>query len=71
LETEYLAEHNKRFARVAAAPEDYHRRRPGRTELDEAFRLETGRTIGNAWVVRHEKRLFQVNKAAMRRPRAR
>jgi hypothetical protein len=28
LEAEYLAEHNKRFARVAAAKEDYHRRRP-------------------------------------------
>ena len=68
LETEYLAEHNKRFARAAAAQADYHRRRPSRTELDEAFRLETGRMIGNDWVVRHEKRLFQVKRQSRYAP---
>jgi transposase len=68
LETEYLSEHNKRFARAAAAQADYHRRRPSRTELDEAFRLETGRMIGNDWVVRHEKRLFQVKRQSRYAP---
>jgi len=68
LEREYLTEHNKRFARAAAAQADYHRRRPSRTELDEAFRLETGRTIGNDWVVRHDQRLFQVKRQSRYAP---
>ena len=62
LEKEYLPEHNRRFARVAAAPEDYHRAAPGKAELEEVFRLETERTLGNDWVVRYENRLFQVTR---------
>jgi transposase len=68
LEAEYLAEHNKRFARVAAAREDYHRRRPSRTELDDAFRLETGHTLGNDWVVRHGNRFYQVKRQSRYAP---
>src|SRR5580692_1817877 len=68
LEGEYLAEHNKRFARAAAAKEDYHRRRPSRTELDDAFRLETGHVIGNDWVVRHGNRFFQVKRQSRYAP---
>src|SRR5450755_2452396 len=68
LEAAYLAEHNQRFARVAAAKEDYHRRRPSQTELDEAFRLETGRTLGNDWVVRHGNRYFQVKRRSRYAP---
>ena len=56
LEKEYLLEHNGRFAVAAAEPEDYHRARPRKAELDEAFRRETERTIGQDWVVRHENR---------------
>jgi hypothetical protein len=62
LEEEYLMEHNRRFAVAAAEPEDYHRARPRKAELDEAFRLETERTIGQDWVVRHENRFFQVRR---------
>jgi len=29
-------------------------------ELEEVFHLETGRVIGNDWVVRHDNRYFQV-----------
>jgi len=68
LEAEYLAEHNKRFAREAASKEDYHRKRPSKKELDEVFRLETQRGIGNDWVVRHEKRLFQVTRESRYAP---
>ncbi|MGA2133146.1 MAG: hypothetical protein ABSH50_12695 [Bryobacteraceae bacterium] len=68
LEAEYLAEHNQRFARVAAAKQDYHRRRPSQTELDEAFRLETGRILGNDWVVRHGNRYFQVKRQSRYAP---
>ena len=60
LKREYLAEHNRRFAKAAAAREDYHCAKPSKSQLDEIFRLETERTLGNDWVVRHQGRLFQV-----------
>jgi Helix-turn-helix domain len=60
LEGEYLAEHNGRFGRAAARREDYHRRAPGRTELDRIFRVESERTISEDWVVRYENRFFQL-----------
>jgi transposase len=60
LEQEYLPEHNRRFARRAARPEDYHRRAPRATELERIFRLESERTIGEDWVVRYANRYFQL-----------
>ena len=60
LEAEYLAEHNRRFARPPARPEDYHRRAPNAAELDRIFCLESERVIGKDWVVRYENRFFQV-----------
>lgn len=60
LEERYLAEHNRRFARVAAEPEDYHRRKPKAWELQQIFRLETERGIGNDWVIRHQGRYLQL-----------
>ena len=63
LETEYLPEHNRRFARPASRPEDYHGRKPSARELDKVFRLETTRTISDDWVVRYDNRLFQVQES--------
>jgi hypothetical protein len=60
LEREYLPEHNRRFRRTAAKPEDYHRRRPRAAELDGIFRLESERTIGNDGVVRYRGGFYQV-----------
>jgi hypothetical protein len=60
LQQDYLPEHNQRFRCVAAEREDYHRRAPSPGELQEVFRLETERIIGNDWVVRYDNRLFQV-----------
>src|SRR5437879_868047 len=60
LEREYLAEHNRRFARTPARLEDYHRRAPRATELDRIFRLESERTISEDWVVRYDNRFFQL-----------
>jgi transposase len=60
LETEYLPEHNRRFARAASRAEDYHRRKPSTRELDKIFRLETARTLSEDWVVRYENRFFQL-----------
>lgn len=51
LESEYLPEHNRRFARVAVHPEDYHGRKPSARELHQIFRLETKRS--HDWVIRH------------------
>jgi len=62
LKSEYLPDHNRRFAHAAASPEDYHHKRPNKTALDEVFRLETERVIGNDWVVRYENRFLQVNR---------
>ncbi len=72
LEEEYLPEHNRRFRRTPARPENYHRAAPRAAELEEVFHLETGRVIGNDWVVRHDNRYFQVKAQArpMHRPRA-
>lgn len=60
LEGEYLAEHNRRFARAAARPEDYHRRAPQAAALDKIFRLESVRTVSDDWVVRYDNRFFQL-----------
>jgi transposase len=60
LEQEYLPQHNRRFARAPAAAEDYHRRKPSARELRQIFRLETERTIGNDWVIRHRGRCLQL-----------
>jgi len=60
LENEYLPAHNRRFARPAAQPEDYHGRKLTARELRLIFRLETERTISNDWVIRHEGRSLQL-----------
>jgi transposase len=60
LEGEYLSEHNQRFGRGAARPQDYHRRAPCGAKLDKIFRLETERVIGDDWVVRYANRFFQL-----------
>jgi hypothetical protein len=54
LEKEYLQEHNRRFARPAAKPEDYHGRKWRAHELHPIFRLETERRIANDWVIQHQ-----------------
>jgi PAS domain-containing protein len=67
LEKEYLPQHNRRFARVPAKPEDYHGRKPTARELGQIFRLETERRISNDWVLRHEGRYLQLQPAGQRR----
>jgi len=62
LKQEYLPEHNRRFAIPAASQEDFHSKTPGKRALDDVFRLEEIRTIGNDWVVRYQNRLLQVER---------
>ena len=60
LEAEYLAEHNRRFAREAARAENYHVRAPSAAKLREIFRLETERSISNDWVVPYRGHFLQL-----------
>jgi transposase len=60
LDTTYLPEHNQRFAVAPASGEDFHRRIPCRTTLDRVFHLEEARVLSNDWVVRYDRRYFQV-----------
>jgi hypothetical protein len=60
LQRDYLPEHNERFARRPARPEDYHRRAPGAAELDRIFRLESARVVSQDGVVRYANRYFQL-----------
>jgi hypothetical protein len=69
LQEEYLADHNARFARAPAEPQDYHRKPPAARELEQVFCLETERSISNDWVVRYENRYFQLERQSDYPPR--
>jgi hypothetical protein len=69
LQQHYLAEHNERFAREPASPQDYHRKPPSTRELDQVFCLETERSISNDWVVRYENRSLQLERTSDYPPR--
>jgi transposase len=62
LDQRYLAEHNRRYAHAAAAPADYHRRRPTARQLDEVFWLEEERVVSEDWVVRYKNHLLQLER---------
>ena len=66
LEGEYLPEHNRRFARPPAQPEDYHRPAPGARALEDVLHIETQHVVGNDWVVRHANRYFQLPRCVRR-----
>jgi transposase len=66
LEKEYLPEHNRRFAYMAASAEDYHGRKPTARELQKIFCLETERAISNDWVVRHHGHSLQLHSVQRR-----
>jgi len=69
LQEQYLEQHNQRFARPSAEPEDYHRKAPLARELEQVFCLETERSISNDWVVRYENRYFQLERSSDYPPR--
>jgi hypothetical protein len=68
LETEYLPEHNRRFARSPASTEDFHAPVPSALSLDRVFRLEETRVLGNDWVVRYDNRFLQVERQSAYAP---
>lgn len=69
LQQQYLPDHNGRFARDPAAPQDYHRKPPPVRELEQVFCMETERSISNDWVVRYENRYFQLERSSDYPPR--
>jgi hypothetical protein len=69
LQEEYLGEHNERFAREPASPQDYHRKPPCARDLEQVFCLETERSISNDWVVRYENRYLQLERSSDYPPR--
>jgi hypothetical protein len=71
LATRYVADHNARFARPAASPDDFHTPLPPGVNLDQVFRLETARTVNHDWVVRHDTRLLQIERRGRHYPPAR
>ena len=64
----YWAEHNQRFARAPASPDDFHVAVPRGVRLDAVFRLETTRTVSNDWVVRYDNRYFQLERQSHHPP---
>jgi hypothetical protein len=68
LETEYWADHNRRFAQPPASADDFHVAVPRGVRLDQVFRLEDNRTVSNDWVVRYDNRFFQLERQSHRPP---
>ena len=68
LETEYWAEHNRRFAGSPASPDDFHVAIPRGVRLDAVFRLAQPRTVSNDWVVRYDNRYFQLERQSQHPP---
>jgi transposase len=68
LEATYWADHNGRFARPPASPDDFHVAIPRGVQLDTVFRLEQTRTVSNDWVVRYDNRYFQLARQSQQPP---
>ena len=68
LEKTYLPKMNRKFSRPAAQPEDAHVPL-GTVNLTTIMCLEFERTVGNDYVIRYEKRLFQILKSKKNLPR--
>jgi transposase len=66
LKEQYLDEHNRRYARAAASATDYHRHRPTKRQLDQAFWLEEERVVSEDWVVSYKTRLLQLERQSHR-----
>lgn len=68
LVSEYLPEHNRRFARAPASSEDFHVPLPPALSLDTVFRLEDTRVVSNDWVIRYHNRFLQIDRQSAHAP---
>ena len=62
LQESYLADHNRRFAHAASSEADFHRKRPSKKALDQAFQLEQERVLSLDWVASYNGKLLQVER---------
>ena len=70
LEKTYLPKMNRMFSRLAAKPENAHVPLAD-VDLKNIMCLEYERTVGNDYIIRFEKRLFQILKSNKNLPRSR
>jgi transposase len=68
LEAAYFAEHNRRFAVAPRSADDFHVPVPPGVRLEDVFRLEETRVLGNDWVVRYHNRFLQVERQSGHAP---
>jgi hypothetical protein len=68
LAAEYFAEHNDRFAVPPRSADNFHVAVPPGLHLNDVFRLEETRVLGNDWVVRYHNRFFQVERQSGHAP---
>ncbi|HEX7021183.1 MAG TPA: ISNCY family transposase [Gemmatimonadaceae bacterium] len=64
----YWPEHNARFSRPAASPDDMHRRAPTARQLDHIFHLEETRAVSEDWIVRYHNRSLQLERQSGHAP---
>lgn len=62
---------NEKFAVRAVSEADYHRLVPAGVTPAHVFCLEENRTVSNDWIVRYQRRLFQIEKESRPLPPAR
>lgn len=60
LESQYLPQHDSRFAVAPQKPEDFHTRLDTRLDLKQVFCLEEQRVVGNDWVIRYANQALQI-----------
>jgi transposase len=69
LTQEYLPEINRRFARPPAEKEDAHAPLLSTPDLRDIFCFESRRVVSKDFVVQFERKLFQIDKDSLPRPR--
>jgi transposase len=69
LRDKYIPSINKKFSITPKEPEDGHAPLLGKSMLDDIFCFEACRSVSNDFIVQHEKRLFQIGKDSLPRPR--
>src|SRR5436305_2333183 len=62
LASDYLGQHNGKFAVGAWEKADYHLRVPPRLDLDQVFCLEEERIVSPDWVVQYDQRWLQIER---------
>jgi transposase len=65
LDRKLLADHNRRFAKPAASPNDAHRPLGPRHNVAAILSIQESRIVSNDYTVRFDNRLYQLHKPAL------